>query len=118
MAKEYHEEFVHVIADCKTGNKAIDEGVECSIIGYVNLVMYALKTEKMNLLTSKMFAITQEIYKENNEDIIVGGDNKNKCEHDNVLKIYKDDTHQDISHYRCAQCGDKKEFPFGKNVLK
>lgn len=48
----------------------------------------------------------------------IGRDKKNKCEHETVLEIYKDDTHKEISHYRCVQCGDKKEVPFGKNVVK
>jgi hypothetical protein len=43
---------------------------------------------------------------------------KSKCEHEAVLEIYKDSTHKEISHYRCLQCGDKKNKPFGKNIVK
>lgn len=60
MVKEYHNEFLHVVVDCKTGNEAIDEGVESSIAGYVYLVLYALGARKMDELTDKMRDITQE----------------------------------------------------------
>lgn len=58
------------------------------------------------------------------ENICVGGDKENKkgkkskCDHENVLEIYKDDMHKEISYYRCLQCGEKENDPFGKNVVK
>lgn len=43
---------------------------------------------------------------------------KSKCDHETVLEIYKDDTHEEISYYRCVQCGEKENESFGKNVVK
>lgn len=55
MVKEYHNEFMHVIVDCKTGNDRIDEGVEKTIEGCVHMVVYALETGRMNELVEKTF---------------------------------------------------------------
>ena len=60
MVKEYHNQFLHVVIDCKTGNEAMDKGVESSIAGYIHLVLYALGTGKMGILSEKMEGISQE----------------------------------------------------------
>lgn len=39
------------------------------------------------------------------------------CEHNTVLEIYKDSSHKEVSHYRCADCGDKNMIPFGKRII-
>lgn len=40
------------------------------------------------------------------------------CEHKIVLEIYNDSTHQEISHFRCPRCGEKRNMSFGKEVIK
>lgn len=57
MVEEYHNEFVHVIVDYKTGNDGIDEGVEKTIKGFVHMVLYALETGRMNELVEKTRAM-------------------------------------------------------------
>jgi len=44
-------------------------------------------------------------------------EDKKMCEHKNVLKIYTDPTHTKISHYRCAECGEKREEQFGQKII-
>lgn len=36
------------------------------------------------------------------------------CEH-KLVTVYKDDTHTEISHFRCVRCGEKIELPIGYN---
>ena len=33
MVKEYHNDFLHFVVDCKTGNDEVDKGVESAIKG-------------------------------------------------------------------------------------
>lgn len=40
------------------------------------------------------------------------------CEHNIVLEIYKDNSRGEVSHYRCTNCGEKKETSFGKRIIK
>jgi len=40
-----------------------------------------------------------------------------ECEHRTVYAIYKDSTHETISHYRCVTCGEKHRNRFGLNVV-
>lgn len=53
MAREYHDEFLHVIVDCKTGNEILDQSVESTILGYVYLVVYCLEKDKFDQLIAK-----------------------------------------------------------------
>lgn len=53
MVKEYHDEFLHVIADCKTGNEILDQSVESTILGYVHLTVYCLEKGKFDQLIAK-----------------------------------------------------------------
>lgn len=39
------------------------------------------------------------------------------CEHENVLTIYKDSGHFEVSHYRCPMCGMVSPEKFGKNII-
>ena len=39
------------------------------------------------------------------------------CEHKIVLAIYKDKEHKEISHYRCANCGEKRQTKFGQKII-
>lgn len=113
MVKEFHNEILHVVIDCKTGNSEIDKGVENGIAGYVYLVIYALEKGRMNVLLDKTKDIALGFVEQT-----VEGCKKGKCEHENVLEIYRDDTHEYVSHYRCVQCGEKKEVQFGNNIIK
>jgi hypothetical protein len=113
MVKEYHNELLHVVVDCKTGNDGVDKGIENAIVGYVYLVLHALEVGKIDELIDKTKCIALG-FAESTVDTC----KENKCEHENVLEIYKDSTHKEISHYRCVQCGEKKEVPFGNNVIK
>lgn len=113
MVKEFHNEFLHFVVDCKTGNDGADEGVESAIIGYVYLVLHALEIGKMPELLDRTKDIALAFVEQKVECC-----KENKCEHENVLEIYKDDTHKEVSHYRCVQCGEKKEVEFGNNVIK
>jgi hypothetical protein len=113
MVKEFHNKFLHVVVDCKTGNDGTDKGIENAITGYVHLVLYAVESGKMFELIDKTKDIALRF-----ADQKVEGCKENKCEHENVLEIYKDDTCKEVSHYRCVQCGDKKEVEFGNNVIK
>lgn len=36
------------------------------------------------------------------------------CEH-KIVTVYTDDTHTEISHFRCVRCGGKIEIPNGYN---
>ena len=48
-----------------------------------------------------------------------------KCKHKKVLAIYNEKQHNkdrnhridNISHYRCAKCGEKKKEVFGMQVI-
>jgi hypothetical protein len=113
MVKEFHNEFLHVVVDCKTGNNETDKGIENAIIGYAYLVLYALEIGKTFELLDKTKDIALGFAEKTVESC-----KESKCEHEHVLEIYKDDTHKEVSHYRCVQCGDKKEVEFGNNVIK
>lgn len=63
MVKEYHNDFLHVVIDCKTGNEDMDKAIESSIAGYVYLVVYALEKEKMGALIDKVQDIAKEFQK-------------------------------------------------------
>ncbi len=39
--------------------------------------------------------------------------NLNRCAHEKVLEIYKEDRKKGVSHYRCVNCGEKRHAPFG-----
>lgn len=54
MVEEYHDQFLHVMVDCKTGDPGTDKAVEHMMIGYANLVMYCVKTNKLSILIDKM----------------------------------------------------------------
>lgn len=64
MVEEYHDECLHVMVDCKTGNRDIDKAVEMSIKGYINLVVYSLKTGKFGELLDKVQHIGEEFKKQ------------------------------------------------------
>lgn len=53
MAKEYHDEFLHVITDCKTGNETLDQSIESTILGYVHMAVYCLEKGKFDQLIAK-----------------------------------------------------------------
>ena len=72
----------------------------------------------VGLVLSRSLENGEGIISVDTENTNVGRDNKNKCIHETVLEIYKDSTHKEISHYRCVQCGDKKNASFGMNVVK
>lgn len=112
MVKEFHNEFLHVVVDCKTGNDEADKGIENAITGYVYLVLYAVEIGKMLELIDKTRDIALGFAEKTVESC-----KESKCEHENVLEIYKDGTHKEVSHYRCIQCGDKREVEFGNNVI-
>jgi len=63
MVKEYHNDFLHVVIDCKTGNEDMDKAIESTIAGYVYLVVYALEKEKMGALIDKVQDIAKEFQK-------------------------------------------------------
>lgn len=60
MSKEYHDEFLHVIVDCKTGNESVDKGVENAILGYVYLAIYCLENGKFDQLIKKSREMAEE----------------------------------------------------------
>jgi hypothetical protein len=78
----------------------------------------------IGLVLSRSYENGEGLISIDTENTNVGIENENKknkksrCEHETVLEIYKDDTQEEISHYRCVQCGDKENFPFGKNIVK
>lgn len=53
MTKEYHDESLHVIIDCKTGNKILDQSIESTILGYVYMAVYCLEKDKFDQLIEK-----------------------------------------------------------------
>ena len=53
MTKEYHDEFIHVIVDCKTGKEILDQSIEDAILGYVYLAIYCLEKGKFGQLVAK-----------------------------------------------------------------
>lgn len=53
MVKEYHDELLHLIVECKTGNENLDRSIENAILGYVNLALYCLETDKFDQLITK-----------------------------------------------------------------
>ncbi len=63
MVREFHNKFLHVVIDCKIGNKELDLAVEGCIAGYVHLVIHALETMQMGELIDKTQNIAQEFYK-------------------------------------------------------
>lgn len=54
MVEEYHDKFLHVIADCKIGDPHMDGAIESIIVGYTHLVVYCLRTNQLNILIDKM----------------------------------------------------------------
>jgi len=40
------------------------------------------------------------------------------CKHEIVLEIYKDNTHSEVSHYRCIGCGKTDKDEFGVKIIK
>lgn len=60
MVKECHNQFLHVVIDCKTGDEILDKGIESNIAAYIYLVLYALGDGKIGELTEKMSAISNE----------------------------------------------------------
>lgn len=54
MVEEYHDEFLHVIADCKTGDRRMDKAIEKMIAGYVHLIVYCVRTNQIPKLIDKM----------------------------------------------------------------
>lgn len=61
MAKEFHNDFMHFVIDCKTGNDNVDEAIENAIKGYVHIVIKALETGRMNEVFEKSRAIAVEL---------------------------------------------------------
>lgn len=72
----------------------------------------------IGLVLSRTYANGEGLICIDMENTNIGTSKESKCGHETVLEIYKDGTHKHISHYRCVQCGDRKEIPFGKNVVK
>ena len=64
MTKEYHDEFIHVIADCKTGKEILDQSVEDAILGYVYLAIYCLEKGKFDQLVAKSREMAVEFSKQ------------------------------------------------------
>lgn len=61
MVEEFHNDFMHFVIDCKTGNKRIDKGIENTIKGYVHMVVDALEAGRMNELIHKSRALAIEL---------------------------------------------------------
>jgi hypothetical protein len=61
VVKEFHNDFMHFVIDCKTGNKIIDERVENAIKGYVHMVVYALEDGRANELFHKSRSLAIEL---------------------------------------------------------
>ena len=72
----------------------------------------------IGLILSRTYANGDGLISVDMENTDIGKSKENRCVHETVLEIYKDGTREEISHYRCVQCGDKKEIPFGKNIVK
>ena len=66
MVKEFHNEFLHLVVDCKTGNKEMDKAIESSINGYIHLVVWALENREMGELIDRTQDIAQEFQKKKN----------------------------------------------------
>ncbi len=66
MVREIHNKFLHIVIDCKIGNKELDLAIESCIAGYVHLVIHALETMQMEELIDKTQNIVQEFYKKKN----------------------------------------------------
>ena len=60
MVQEYHDEFLHVVIDCKTGNPELDKAIEKTISGYIYLVIHAVKIGKLGLLIDKIQLICKD----------------------------------------------------------
>lgn len=61
MVEEFHNGFMHVVIDCKTGNNGADKGIEMTIKAYVHMVVNAVETGRMDELIRKSRALTVEI---------------------------------------------------------
>lgn len=67
MVKEYHGEFLHVIIDCKTGNKNLDKSIEGTILGYIYLIIYCIQEGKFGQLLKKSEEIAKEFDRQRKE---------------------------------------------------
>ncbi len=57
----YTDESLYVLVSCETGNNALDEAVEKSIIGYTNLVSHCLKSSDKFERLGKLIDLSQEM---------------------------------------------------------
>jgi hypothetical protein len=60
MVEEFHNSYLHVVVDCKTGNIETDKGVELVIKAYLFMVIDALEKGRMKQLIDKSRALAVE----------------------------------------------------------
>ena len=63
MVEEFHNDFIHFVIDCKTGDEMSDRRAEIAIKGYVHMVINALETGMMDELLHKSRALAVELSK-------------------------------------------------------
>ena len=63
MVEEFHNAFMHVVIDCKTGNDRVDKGIEIAIKAYVHIVVDAIENGRMYELLHKSRALAVELSK-------------------------------------------------------
>lgn len=54
MVEEYHDEYLHMMVDCKTGDHNLDKAIEMAVKGYVYLIVYCIQTDKFGEFLDKM----------------------------------------------------------------
>lgn len=63
MAEEFHNDFLHVVIDCNTGNGNLDKSIEKSILSYVYLTIYCVENGHMKKLLEKASIMANEFKK-------------------------------------------------------
>lgn len=63
MVEEFHNEYLHVMIDCKTGNHLLDKTIEKTIKGYVHLVAFCYECNKLGILIDKIQKIALDFKK-------------------------------------------------------
>lgn len=105
--------LIEINPDANVYFYADDEGMTFIENRYLN----GRHLSDIGLVLSRSYENGEGLISIDAENTNTGRDNKDKCGHEFVLEIYKDDTRKEISHYRCVQCGDKEKTPFGKNIV-
>ena len=63
MVEEFHNNFLHAVIDCNTGNSNLDSSIEKSILSYVYLTVYCVENGHMKELLEKASIMANEFKK-------------------------------------------------------